>query len=47
MLFQSPQAEDMDEVLRLQTLLFIVMATDGYNFYLYFSHLPVFLTVSI
>lgn len=38
MLFQSPQAEDMDEVLSLQTMLFIVMATDGYNlFFILFS----------
>lgn len=31
MIFQSPRAEDMDEVWNLQTMLFIVMATDGYN----------------
>lgn len=31
MLFQSPQTEDMEEVLSLQTTLFIVTATDGYN----------------
>ena len=30
MLFQSSQAEDMDEVLSLQIMLFIVTATDGY-----------------
>lgn len=31
MLFQYPQTEDMEEVLSLQTTLFIVTATDGYN----------------
>lgn len=41
MLFQSPQTEDMEEVLNLQSTLFIVTATDGYNLlFILFSQSP-------
>lgn len=37
MLFHSPQTEDMDQVLSLQTMLFIVTAADGYLLFTLFS----------
>lgn len=37
MLFQYPQAADIDQVLSLPTTLFIVIATDGYLLFILFS----------